>query len=77
MKQIPAKTAATNNGKYESGLFLNFNVKNPEPTMQRIARIENTMINGSSSILNPKLLELEMLKNIEIKIRTNAPRLIK
>lgn len=56
--------------------FLNLNDNNADPIIQRIEIIENVTIKGSSSILYPRFVELEIASIIETKIRTSAIRLI-
>jgi len=51
--------------------FLNLNDNNADPIIQRIEIIENVTIKGSSSILYPRFVELEIASIIETKIRTS------
>ena len=76
VKHIPDKTVATNRGAYDRALFLNLNDNNAEPIIQIIEIIENVTIKGSSSMLYPRFVELEIASIIETKIRTSAIRLI-
>ncbi|MEI3535292.1 MAG: hypothetical protein V8R16_00705 [Bacilli bacterium] len=76
IKHIPDKIIATNKGTYARASFLNLNDNNAYPIIQRIEIIENVTIKGSSSILYPRFVELEIASIIETKIRTSAIRLI-